>query len=408
MHTRPAHPTTRNVGRRVPSIGFGLALTAALGGVACGDNDPENCAPGTSCLWAGTGKRGFNIANPTAHRTESLLAYPEDLTFGPDDRAYIVDWNNHRVRRVEQDGSLVVVIGTDYEGDGPPEMEDRLPQCSPPGALATTVALNHMTDAEFGPDGKLYLAAWHNNKIRVFDPATNMLSSLAGDGYGYAGDGGLACKAIFNQPKAIAFAPDGTLYTVDQRNVRIRSITPAGMISTIAGVGSLGNAGDGGAARDAQFGFETGTTPRPSGALVINEGMMYVADSLNNRIRRINLSTGAIEPIAGRPEAGYSGDGGLAIDAQFNFPSDLELGPDSRLYVADRGNHAVRAIDLTTGTVETVVGTGTKCSVEDSICATGLPATETELNEPYGIAFDAAGDLYVADTHNSRILKVAR
>jgi sugar lactone lactonase YvrE len=390
---------------------IGLTLLALAGG-ACGSDD--NCSEsGTACMWAGIGERGFNIENPEAHRLDSKLYFPEDVTFGPDGRAYIVDWNNHRIRRVEKDDSLKVVVGTDYEGDGSPEMEDRLPVCNPAGAPATTVAMNHMTDVEFGPDGKLYIAAWHNNKIRVFDPATDMVTTLAGNGYGYAGDNDVACQALFNQPKAIAFAPDGTLYTVDQRNVRIRVIEPGagGLIRTMAGTGKLGNIGDGGLATDAQFGFETGTTPRPSGSLVLDGRTLYVADSANNRIRRINLDTGIVDCIAGASsQAGYSGDGGPALQATFNFPSDIELGPDGRLYVADRANHAVRAIDLGTGIVETVVGDGTKCDTASSTdkCPDHAPARQMRLNEPYGIAFDADGNLYVADTHNNRVLKVAR
>ena len=386
-----------------------LALVALLGGACADDGAADQCSgPGTACVWAGVGERGFNIEEADAHRLKSKLYYPEDLTFGPDGRAYLVDWNNHRIRRVESDDSLTVVIGTDYEGDGPPEMEDRLPVCNPAGALATTVALNHMTDLEFGPDGKLYMAAWHNNKIRIFDPATNMLTAI-GDGYGYAGDGGPACRALFNQPKSIAIAADGTIYTIDQRNVRIRAIQPdvQHTITTVAGIGTVGNLGDGGLATDAQFGFEIGTTPRPSGSLVLDGRVLYVADSLNNRIRRINLDTGVVDCIAGTAQAGYSGDGGPALDATFNFPMDIELGPDGRLYVADRYNHAVRAIDLTTGIVETVAG-GTKCDTSSGTCTGHGAPRDLQLNEPYGIAFDATGNLYIADTHNHRILRVNR
>jgi DNA-binding beta-propeller fold protein YncE len=272
------------------------------------------------------------------------------------------------------------------------------------------VAMNHMTDAEFGPDSKLYIAAWHNNKIRVLDPATNLVTVLAGDGYGYAGDNGPGCRVLFNQPKAVEIAPDGTVYTIDQRNVRIRAIASddARTTTTIAGYGRVGHAGDGGDAVDAEFGFETGTTPRPTGALVLDGRTLYVADSVNNRIRAIDLDSGKINCIAGKLEPGYSGDGGRAIEAQFNFPMDMERGPDGRLYVADRYNHVVRAIDLASGTVETVAGSGTKCDVARETCADGVPAREIPLYEPYGIAFDAAGNLYIADTHNHRIVKVTR
>jgi DNA-binding beta-propeller fold protein YncE len=394
---------------RASTIIVGLALTTSL--AACGDNISEDPCdqPGVACVWAGTGVRGFNNTHPDADKLESKLYFPSDLTFGPDGRAYIADWNNHRVRRVEDDNRLTVVVGTDYEGDGPPNMEDRLPQCAPPGALGTTVAMNHMTDAKFGPDGKLYIAAWHNNKIRVYDPNNDVVTVLAGDGYGYAGTNEPACTALFNQPKAIAFAPDGTIYTIDQRNVRIRKIAtdPDRTISTFAGSGVLGDLGDGGQALDAQFGFETGTTPRPSGALLIDSGYMYVADSLNNRIRRINMQTNVIDCIAGSVEPGYDGDNGPALAAHLNFPADLELGPDGRLYVADRVNSAVRAIDLTTGTITTVIG-GRQCDLGLDKCPSIAPANEMPLNEPYGIAFDPLGNLYVADTHNHRIIRVAR
>lgn len=382
-------------------ISLTLMSVPVLAG-ACGGGSDEDCStPGTACTWAGVGEAGFNEKSPDAHRLESKLYYPEDLTFGPDGRAYIADWNNHRVRRVESDESLVTVVGTDYEGDGPPEMEDRLPLCNPRGASGTTVAMNHMTDVEFGPDGKLYIAAWHNNKIRVLDPQTGMVTTLAGDGYGYQGDGDLACRALFNQPKALAIASDGTVYTNDQRNVRIRAITPDGMINTIAGTGVVGNLGDGGQALDAQFGFDNNPTPQPTGALLLDGRKLYVADTLNHRIRRIDLDTGIVDCVAGESAtAGYSGDGGPALAAQFNYPIDMEFGPDGRLYVVERQNHAVRAIDLTSGLIETVAG-GRRCDVETESCTDGF-------QEPYGIAFDPGGNLYVADTHNNRIVKVTR
>jgi sugar lactone lactonase YvrE len=393
------------------SKAVGLALV--LAGSACaadGPVEPAMCAePGTACVWAGIGERGFNPKD--AHRLDSKLYFPQDLTFAPDGRAYIADWNNHRVRRVEADGKITVVVGTDYEGDGPPEMEDRLPLCNPAGAPGTTVAMNHMTDLEFGPDGKLYIAAWHNNKIRIWDPETGILTAI-GETYGYAGDGDLACRALFNQPKAVAIAPDLTIYTIDQRNVRIREIEPGptGRIRTIAGTGVVGNVGDGGPALEAQFGFEATTTPRPAGALVLDGRKLYIADSLNNRIRRMDLDTGIIDCIAGREDgqAGYEGDGGPALLARFDFPMDLELGPDGRLYVADRNNHVVRAIDLVSGLIETVAGSGKRCDLLRETCPDLLPAREMSFYEPYGIAFDAAGNLYVADTHNSRIVKVTR
>ena len=378
--------------------------------VACSDGADPCTQSGTACVWAGVGERGYNIENPKAHRLESKLYAPQDLTFGPDGRAYIVDWNNHRIRRVESNDSLVDVVGTDYEGDGAPEEEDRLPLGAPAGAPGTTVAMNHMTDAMFGPDGKLYIGAWHNNKLRVFDPATDVVTVLAGDGYGFAGDNGPSHSALFNQPKAVAVAPDGTVYTNDQRNLRIRKIAPDGIITTIAGNGTFGNAGDGGPALDAEWGFDNNPTPHPSASLLVVGEVLYVADSMNNRIRKIDLATTIVSHVAGDPAGAPGYADGAANDARFDFPMDLELGPDGKLYVADRSNNAVRTVDLASGAVETIAGTAEPCaSFNDCVDATdGLPARETTLNQPYGIELDAAGNLYIADTNNHRILKVTR
>jgi adhesin/invasin len=124
----------------------------------------------------------------------------------------------------------------------------------------------------------------------------------------------------------------------------------------------------------------------------------------------MDLDTGIVDCIAGREDggAGYEGDGGPALLARFNFPTDLELGPDGRLYVADSHNHVVRAIDLVSGLIETVAGTGKRSDLLRETCPDRLPPREMSFYEPHGVAFDAAGNLYVADTYNSRIVKVTR
>lgn len=391
-----------------------LLICSSLGVVtACTSpaTDPcEDATSGTVCRWAGTGNSGLNIETAGSHRLDSQIYFPSDLTFGPDGRAYIADFNNHLVRRVEHDDTMHTVLGADYEGDGSPGETDRLPVCAPEGAYGIEIAMNHPTDLKFGPDGFLYVAAWHNNKIRVVDPDTMRGYTLVGDGYGFTNDGSTACDALFNQPKTLVFGPDGTIYTIDQRNARIRTLSPGALdqkiVRTLAGIGALGDSGDGGPALAAEFGFELTATPRPSGALALHGSHLYVADSLNNRIRRIDLVSGMIECVAGCGAGpGYTGDGGPAMNAQFDFPMDLELGPDGRLYVADRYNHAIRAIDLETGLIETVIGNG-RCSTRTESCPDRATTDTAGLNEPYGIAFDLEGALYVSDTHNSRILKV--
>ena len=384
---------------------------SALALAACtGRNDPcDGAAPGDACRWAGTGVQGFNREHPIVDRLDSRLNQPTDIVFGPDGRGYIVDWNNHMVRRVEHDQTLTVVMGTLAEGDGAPDMQDRLPVCDAQGWIGTEVALNHPTQADFGPDGLLYVASWHNNKIRTLDPATGIVKTVAGNFYGFAGDGGAACAAVFNQPSALSFAADGTLYTLDQRNVRLRRIATDKTIMTLAGDGKEGNVGDGGPMAAAEFGFDTSNTPEVDGGIAVVDNLVYIADTNNNRVRRINLDTGIIDCIAGNSSArGYSGDGGPATLATFDDPLDMKLGPDGRLYVVDRNNNVVRAIDLGAGIIETVLGNGSSCDVAFDTCPDVAAARDMQLNHPYGLTFDAKGDLYVADTDNNRIIKVLR
>jgi len=387
-----------------------FTLTGLL--AACGDNAEPACSdePGTACTWAGVPQpSGFN--EDVRHRLDSWFGAPVDLTFAPDGRAWIVDWNNHRLRRVEADDTVMTVIGNAAEGDGTPDNADLLPIGNPIGAMGPSVSLNHPTDVEFLPDGDAVIAAWHNNKIRVWDAQTGLVKVLAGTDYGYRGDDGPAAEAMFDLPKSATLGPDGKIYVVDTRNQRVRVIAPDGnrVITTIAGDGTAGYSGDQGPATDAQIWLDK-TGVYPEGSLVLDADYLYLADSGNNRIRRINRTTNVIDCIAGNGTAGNSGDGGPAIAAALNQPIDMELGPDGRLYFTDSKNFVIRAIDLQTGMIERIAGTGEDCA-RGTICledAEGLPADQVVLNRPYGIAFDAAGDLYIADTWNNRIVRVTR
>lgn len=390
-----------------------LLLGTAVLAAGCGTDDPSSsCSDvsGTACTWAGVrNARGFN--GDDKPRQESWLAYPADLTFGPDGTAWIVDWNNHRIRHVENNETLKTVVGTGYEGDGPDDHSDMLPLGNAPGAQGTTVALNHPTDLEFMPDGTIVFASWHNNKIRTYDPSSGISKVLAGDSYGFNGDGGPAYNAVFNVPKAIAVADSGDIYLIDQRNERLRMISADvdRTINTIGGNGTAGYVGDGGDVSGAQFNWQKGTTPIPDGALKIHDGALYIADGLNNRIRRMDLTTHQITCIAGVGTAGLSGDGGSALAAELNNPLDMEFGPDGRLYIADTQNNVIRAIDLSTGIIDRVAGTGDACAAQNCFEAKeGMNALDIKLATPYGITFDPQGNLYIADTNNSRIVRIAK
>lgn len=242
-------------------------------------------------------------------------------------------------------------------------------------------------------------------ELRELDPATGRVRILAGAGAGYSGDGATVEIATFRQPKALELDAAGDAYILDQGNFRVRKLELAtGAVSLVAGNGEQGGGGDGGPATGAQLNFEAGSNPEPSGGLALAGDTLYVADTLSSRIRAIDLATGVIQHVAGTGVPGYAGDGGPALAAQLAFPRDLELGPDGHLYVADTDNSVIRAIDLETGTIRTVAGTGELGLDPDD----GRPALETRLARPFGIELDPAGNLYICDTINSRIVKVTR
>jgi sugar lactone lactonase YvrE len=395
----------------MPHPGKALLASLAVAAVAlagCGDspNGPpaKVCnGPGTICPFAGNGDPAFTgEAQPVL---ETSLYWPLDLEFAPDGRAYILDWQNHRVRRVDTDGRLRTVFGTDGIGDGPPPGGGD--ETVPPGVPATTVDLNHPTDLQFSPDGAtMVLAAWHNHKVRKMDVATNLEDIVCGAGPGFKGDGSSDATALLNRPKGVALAPSGDLYILDAGNLRIRRIAAAsGQIDTVAGTGVRGSSGDGGPPLAATFSFQKdGDNPEPGGSIALDaQGRLYVADTENDRVRRIDFQQGLVETVAGTGTHGAGGDGGPAIAAELYHPRDVEISPDGRLFIADTENHKVRAVDLTTGIITTVAGTGAVGADGD-----GGDAREATLHRPFGIAFDAAGDLYIADTLNSIVRKVVQ
>jgi sugar lactone lactonase YvrE len=380
-----------------------LLVSFALGGAACDDtaevvDQCEGVASGEACTWVGTrGPEGFN---GDGHRSATLVNQVQDLVFLPDGTAWFTDFNNFLIRRIHPDGQVESMVGwTDppFPGDGP---LDGVPIEGAPG---DEWRLNHPTNIVIAPTGMLMIVAWHNHKILEVDPDDGYVRVVCGAGAGYRGDGGPVQNALFKQLQDATYDEAGNLYIVDQQNERIRRIDTAGMIDSIAGTGVIGGAGDGGPATEAQFSWAVGSNPNPSGGIVHHDGVLYVSDTEADRIRVIDLATGMVNAFAGTGEEGYSGDGGPALEARLNAPRDLEIGPDGDLYFAETDSSVVRAIDLDTNVIRTVVGTG-----ELGIGEERLLATETMLRRPFGIAFDSEENLYVMDSLNNRILKVAR
>lgn len=258
------------------------------------------------------------------------------------------------------------------------------------GSAGTSASLNRPKGISLN-GGAVYIADYGNNRIRKMVISTGVISTVAGNGTsGFLGDGAAATSARLNHPSGIYTDASGNLYIADSDNNRIRKVLASGIISTIAG-NSMGYSGDGGAATSAQLW-------NPTGLHVNSSGDVFIADANNNRIRKITASTGIISTIAG---GGSSlGDGGLATNAQLSNPVGVWVDVSGNVYIADLGNYRVRKITASTGIITTIAGDGTANFSND-----GVLATSTAI-DPSGISADVSGNIYIVSTGGSRIRKI--
>ena len=243
--------------------------------------------------------------------------------------------------------------------------------------------------------GNLFVADAHHARIRRIDTAANTITTIAGCGIeGYSGDGGPAVHARIASPHGSALDRHGNIYIADLKNDRIRKVDAStGTITTVAGTGDHGYSGDGGPATEAML-------ASPIAVFATADGDLYIVDHRNSRIRKVNAATGIITTVAGTGEQGFHGDGGPATQAAISLPRDVALDADGSLYIADGANNRVRKVDPD-GTITTVAGTGRADYSGD-----GGPAHNANLSMPYSIALDRDGNLYVVDTGNRRIRKI--
>lgn len=402
-------------------IVFGMLQPAC----SSGSDDVAPCEPsiGTLCTIAGTGTAGVEGDDGPAVRAELYL--PMDLTPGADGKLYVLDWNNHRIRAID-DGMIRTVAGDGQLGDGPQ-------------GPALFAHFNHPTNIAFDKAGHMIIAAWHNSRVVRVDMGTGLLETVAGTGMrAYAGDGGPAISAVLDLPASVACDRDDNLYIMDQANQTIRVIRQDGNIDRFAGrcvIGSCdggeepvacegtdkwscisdtdpdackkpcgaGFAGDGGPALQARFGQPVGQSADPAGRIAFDEqGNLFIADSSNHRIRKI-APDGTITTVAGNGQAAYGGDGGPATEASLDNPVDVAVASDGSLFIADTYNSCIRQVSPD-GIIDTVAGTCGK----RGFAGDGGAAREALLDRPYGIALDAHEDLLVIDTYNHRIRKLMR
>ncbi|HTB17305.1 MAG TPA: hypothetical protein VK708_04280, partial [Bryobacteraceae bacterium] len=339
--------------------------------------------PGNIQTVAGNGSAAFSGDGGPA--VQAALNVAVDVYADQSGNLFIADQFNHRIRKVAPNGNISTVAGTGtagFSGDGGP---------------AKNAQINTPTGIRGDSAGNLYIADVGNQRIRKVN-AAGIISTLAGNGNkGYGGDGGPAIDASFYNAVRVAIDASGNVLVADQSNHRIRRITPTGTISTFAGNGAGTPAtgafsGDGGPAVDASLN-------NPTAVAIDGAGVVYIADQFNQRIRKVALD-GTITTIAGNGTAGFSGDGGPAIGAALNFPGGITADSAGNLYFNDDLNFRTRMVS-TGGTINTIAGSGAPGFSGD-----GGPATSAALSGNFGVALDAGGNMYIADSTNNRIREV--
>jgi DNA-binding beta-propeller fold protein YncE len=329
-------------------------------------------ARGTVSTLIGTGAPGFS---------ERQVNNPYGLTIGPDGALYFCDLDNQRIRRIDlRTRRTTTVAGTGekgYAGDG---------------GAATAASLNMPHEIQFDSTGHLYIAERDNHAIRKVDARTGTITTFAGTGSpGFSGDGGPASRAQLRQPHSIAVDPSRRVLLIcDVGNHRIRHVPFAtGNIETIGGTGERQPTPDG---------APLAGTPLngPRTIAFHSSGDCYLALREGNAVYRIDGGFSTIHHVAGTGEQGYSGDGGPARSARLAGPKGLACGRGS-LYVADTENHVIREIELKTGIIRTVLGTGRRGDGPEPL------ADRCALARPHGVCVDPRGVLYVGDSESHRV-----
>lgn len=340
-----------------------LALLLLL--AACGPGDRcEGDDPGVVCRLAGSGAMGFNGDGLASRDTDLYLV--SEVRRGPDGRIWLMDFNNHRLRAIEPDGTVTTIAGNGFHNFAIPD------------APAIDSPLENPSGFDFLPDGRVVFVCYHDPRVLAIDP-DGMLRVLAGTGVlgvvGDEGDGGPALSARFIELADLAVGPDGAIYVSDEKANRVRVIRD-GVVSTVLGTG------------------DASVLNFPTALAVDGQGNLFVADSLNHRVQRVDAG-GAVSTVAGVGGPGFGGDGAPATLALLGAPNGLAVAADGSLYIADRNNFRIRRVGPD-GIIETIAGRGARGMEGD-----GGPLLEAEFGFLAGVALDG-DDLLIADQTNNR------
>ena len=340
----------------------------------------------TISAFAGTGEKGFDGDGGPA--TAAKLDQPFDVAFDRAGHLYFSDTFNHRIRKVDaKTGIISTVAGSGKKGFGGD------------GAKATDAMLNEPYGIEFDADNNLFIVDRLNYCIRKVDAKSGNISTVAGTGgkAGYGGDGGPATRAGFKEPNGLCLDGAGKLYVADVADQRVRVVDlKSGTITTFAGNGTKASAGDGGPLARA-------TLAGPRAVAVGPDKCLYIVEREGTSVRRVNVEKGSIERFAGTGKKEFTGDGGKATEATFDGPKEIDIDTDGNVFVVDTENEAIRRIDAKTGIITTVAGKG---RTKTPGLGDGGPATAAALGRPHGVAVGPDGALYIADTNSHRIRRV--
>jgi sugar lactone lactonase YvrE len=334
---------------------------------------------------AGIGEPGYVGDGGPAN--SASLNEPKGLAIDAQGHLYIADSENYVVRKVDR---LTGVIST---------IAGSANLVSAPAAVTGPVSSRLTEEVEEDPLGEMPAQQTPSfSQVADLSGTVRFVTGGAVARTRFAGDGGPAEAALLNFPTAVAVDTDGNVYIADTLNHRIRMVDVAtGTIHTIAGTGQARYSGDGGPAISASL--------QDPAAIVIDwrDHRLYIADQSNNRVRAVDLRTGRISTIAGNGTAAYNGDGIPAAEASLAGPSGLALGQDGVLYIADTFNGRIRSVELETGTIQTAAGDGGEYRFQDG-------DESVSLSRPYGIAVDRQGNIFLtdSDSHLLRVYDKAR